>query len=68
MEKVFRVWITEECGFYADVEALNEVQAMHKVRAGLDDASIHPMEDNAGNTGFVVKDAEEISREDAQLV
>jgi hypothetical protein len=69
MKKAFRVLISEQFGFYVDVEAENETQAMDTVRARLKDPNddITPIEDNRAHEGYQVYDAHEINREDADL-
>lgn len=67
--KVWRVHLTEEFGYHVDVEAENREEAMTKVRSRLNDPNddVQPVEDDGYHEGYVVQDAEEISRDVADL-
>ena len=67
--KVFRVLIGETQGFYVDIEADDEKDAMQKVEAAFVDpnSDLVPIEDNSVYTGYQVEDAVEIDREKADL-
>lgn len=67
MSKVFRVLISETQGFYVDIEATSPQDAMHKVRVGLGDNDVVPIEDDSAYTGYQVDDAMEIPRENSDL-
>ena len=67
MKKVFRVLISETQGFYVDIEADNTENAKNIVRQGINSDTLTPIEDNSIYTGYVVEDAQEIKREDADL-
>jgi len=69
-KKVFRVYLSERRhGFVVDIEADSASKAMAKVRQRLDDPNdyVEPLEYPDAYTEFVVDDAEEIDREDADL-
>lgn len=68
-QKVFRVLIGEQQGFYVDTKAASAADAMEKIRARLKDPNddIQPIEDNSTYEGYQVEDAIEIKREDANL-
>jgi hypothetical protein len=68
-QKVFRVLIGEQQGFYFDTEAASAVEAMEKIRARLKDPNdyVRPIEDTSCYEGYQVEDAIEIRREDANL-
>ena len=68
-QKVFRVLIGEQQGFYVDTEATSAADAMEKIRARLKDPNddIQPIEDNSAYEGYQVEDAIQIKREDANL-
>lgn len=69
MSKVFRVSLSEQLGYYVDVEADTREEAMDTVRARLDDPKddFQPIEDGEYFGGYVVDDAQEIDREIADL-
>ena len=71
MTKVFRVLISETQGFYHDIEAACEEDAMEQVRASFkgeaNSEDIQPIEDSSVYTGYQVDDAVEIPREDSDL-
>jgi hypothetical protein len=67
--KVFRVLIGEKQAFYVDTEATSPSDAMEIVEARLRNPNddVTPIEDDSAYEGYLVEDAIEIERKDAEL-